>query len=326
MLRTVIVGLGRSGTGLHLPAIHKIHPGYDEPVLGLDPRAPRHLPGVTVCADPADAAARTDPARTVVHVCTPPGVRARVLRDLAPHGFTRFLVEKPLADDAAGLDALLHTAERLRLRIEPVSQWLSSALTRRIATRIAADGPGALREIRLVQRKPRFARSLTDSGHATAFDVEVPHALGVALALAGPGHVHHAGWSDLRTDTAVRPRLGRAWMTVRHDTGVRTRIESCLSAPLRERRIEIGLRRTTLTGFYPCSEADSYARLTTRDGPHRQDSTFEDDSLTTAIREAYDRFAADPPGGDDPASDALVINTAVVRMLADAKRLAGTTS
>jgi predicted dehydrogenase len=325
MLTSLIIGLGRAGAGLHLPALRRLPESLRDPgsdVLGLDPGiAPgAAFPGLTLVASARDAAVRTDPATTVVHLCTPPTARATVVAELAAHGFRRFLIEKPLAAGDADLEALLRVVHDYRLYVVPVSQWLTSALTGRIEKMITGGAFGPLRALEFRQRKPRFTRSLRDWAHPTAFDVEVPHALGVALTLAGSGRVGAAGWGALRTDDAVLPRLGTAWLTVAHDGGVRTWIESDLGSPVRERRIHARFAGGSVTGYYPCSEADHHAQLVIDDGRQRTWTTFVDDAITACLADAYRRFTAAAGLDPAPVTDGLAVNADVVRLLCEAKR------
>src|SRR4051812_7855479 len=102
MATSLIVGLGRSGVGLHLPAVRRLPRELRDPtrpVLGWDPAvgSGTEVPGVATVASAAEAAARADPTTTVTHVCTPPQDRADVLAALAAYGFRCFVIEKPLA-------------------------------------------------------------------------------------------------------------------------------------------------------------------------------------------------------------------------------------
>ena len=82
MLHTLIVGMGGSGRGLHLPALARVRaaaPGLltGAPVVAVDPfRPPAGVAGVVTAGSLEEAARLHPPARTVVHLCTPPGARA----------------------------------------------------------------------------------------------------------------------------------------------------------------------------------------------------------------------------------------------------------
>jgi predicted dehydrogenase len=329
MFRSLVVGLGRAGAGLHLPALDRLrqHPPVstvfaDEPVVGVDSApVPDFLPpGTVVWPALEQARAQLEPEATVVHVCTPPEGRDAVIEQLARLGFANLLVEKPLAVDVAQLARVEKLCRRYRLRLVVVAQWLVSSLTRRLEECVADGRFGELREIRVVQRKPRFSRSLATTGHPTAFDVEVPHALGVALRLAGPARLTDAAWSDLAAGGTVRPRLGTATLRLAHARGPSTRIASDLTAPVRERRITCEFADATVIGNYPVSQDDGYAQLALagRDRTTSEREVFPDDALPRFLRDAYQRFADGGPFGTD-----LAVAAEAVRLVDEAKRYCG---
>src|SRR6266498_95970 len=112
VFRSFVVGLGRSGAGLHLPVLRRTAglPNArqllgTEPPLVFDPRGlpggePRGpLTGVTATRSLAEAAALAQTDRTVVHVCTPPTARVRSEEHTSelqsrPHLVCRLLLEK----------------------------------------------------------------------------------------------------------------------------------------------------------------------------------------------------------------------------------------
>ncbi|WP_435129285.1 Gfo/Idh/MocA family oxidoreductase [Actinacidiphila sp. bgisy144] len=352
MLRTLVVGLGRAGAGLHLPVLAKARARQDrcfapEPVVGYDQdpaaRARHAGAGRHLVASLAAARRELDPERTVVHVCTPPVARVEVVSELLRLGFRKLLLEKPLAagpDDLARLLASLRQ-EGLRpdLRTAVVAPWLASTLTDRLAALVAGRGAeetqgprsavgvaagaldtlGALRQISVVQDKPRFQRSLATSGHPTAFDVEVPHALGVLLRLAGDAEVVSAGCTDLRVDGRCLPRLGGATLALAHRGGVRSVVRSDLTSPVRERRITLLFEHGTAVGHYPADSYDRYAqlRLTAADSATERREVFRDEALTEFMLRAYAYF-----GGDGPCPATVEQQARVVELLGRAKELA----
>ncbi|MFL1378480.1 Gfo/Idh/MocA family oxidoreductase [Nocardiopsis protaetiae] len=321
MLHTLIVGLGRSGRGLHAPSLAKARaaarglfaPG---PVLGHDPHR-AGAEGVTAVDSLEEAARRRPPRSTVVHLCTPPHLRAEPLERLARLGYRMVVVEKPLALDLAELAAIARLRRRWGLRLTVATPWTASTLSARLLAAHRSAAFGRLRTLTVLQHKPRFTRTLESAGHPTAFDVEVPHALAVAVALAGDAEVAAAELDDMAVDGLVLPGLGAARLDLVHHTGVLTRIESDLTAPLRERRIVLEFDGAVLTGHYPCSEADHTAQLTVAArgrGPTR--SVFTDDALTAFWRRCYARYAR-------PCHDLgdLPVHVEAVRLLAEAKGL-----
>jgi predicted dehydrogenase len=318
MPHTVVVGLGRSGAGLHLPVLTRLRATCPElfaahPIVGFDPRAGLALRdggldgAVEVVVDSLDRlAALVPPDDTVVHVCTPPGARVAVLTSLVAQGFRRMVVEKPLVGDLAALAAVERLRARHELDLVVVTHWLASTLTRRLTRLVRSGEHGLLTSITVRQDKPRFTRA-GNPAHGDAFDVEIPHALAVALTIAGPAELTGAGW----TDPHAGP-LGGAWLAVRHSGGTRTTIRSDLTSPVRRREITLRLRDTTVVGHYPVSADDHHAQVRVGAGPRE---VFEDEALGAFLLAAYRYFtgaAATPPGE-------FAVHAAVVRLLAAAR-------
>ena len=324
MFQTLIVGLGRSGRGLHLPVLSRAravqasqHLFDDRPIVAFNPwGAQPELADAVLVHSLVQASEITDPDRTVVHLCSPPAARVKVLEQLARLGFQKVIVEKPLAVDEQDLAEIAWLRRRWDLELMVVAPWLASTLTHRILQTLQGGELGALRSVFVVQRKPRFTRSLAGCGHPTAFDIEIPHSVGVALAIAGSADVSHARLTDMTFEDVVIPRLGSAWLSLDHENGVCTEIFSDLTSPTRERRITLKLEHGTITGHYPNSEADHTAQLSTTIKGSETRSVFLDDALTTFILRTYEHFAA--PRQD---SDNLTLNAEVVRLLSEAKRI-----
>jgi predicted dehydrogenase len=292
---------------------------FDEaPIIAFDPWGTHvELPDVAPVQSLAQAGQATDPEHTIVHLCSPPATRVELLEQLAWHGFRRVVVEKPLAVDVQELTEITRVRQQWNLDLVVVAPWLASALTQRIRQILRSGELGALHSVFMVQRKPRFTRSLTGCGHPTAFDIEMPHSVGVALAIAGNATVCHAQLTDMRFGDVVLPRLGSAWLSLDHENGVCTEIFSDLTSPTRERRITLKLERGTLIGHYSNSEADHTSQLTTTVGGREKVSVFHDDALTIFILQTYEHFAMQRRGN----SDDLTLNAEVVRLLSTAKRI-----
>lgn len=325
MFSSLIVGFGRSGRELHLPVLMRARAAQAsaglfraDPVVACDPfcldcAAPE---GAVLVRSVAHAARLVDPAATVVHVCTPPSARLETLEELATTGFRRLIVEKPLALDQRTVAGIIAARKRWRLDVNVVAPWLASALTDRVRELVASRELGRLRSIEIVQRKPRFRRSIVAQNHPSAFDIEVPHALAVALALAGSARVVNAGATDMVVDDLVMPRMGGAWLDLEHQSGVRTEIRSDLTSMVRERRITLRCDKGTIVGHYPCSAADDAAQLCTTVGSQESRTVFRNDDLTSFIVRAYERF------GSPVAMDLdLVLQAELVRLLEDARRI-----
>lgn len=352
MLNTFIVGGGRAGLGLHWPVLRKLRALPDEsglwspdpPVIWdvRDIREQALAEGLLPADSLAHAAALADPATTVVHLCTPPADRFATLQELADLGYTRIVVEKPLAVGTAGLEAIDMLARVRGLRLRVVSPWLASSLTEELAelVRYGAGGGagggapggelggelGALRSMSFTQFKPRWTRTLRSDNHTTAFDVELPHSLGVALRLAGDARITDAALTDMRIGDTVIPDMGGARLTLRHHNGVTTEIASDLTSPVRERRIGLRFDTGHVVGHYPISDVDHYATLTVHDGTGGGTPAprlLFDDALTSYVDGAYRDYAAGPDrsGGPDDRDD-YAIARRVVQLLREARLLA----
>ncbi|MFF0494488.1 Gfo/Idh/MocA family protein [Nocardia sp. NPDC004068] len=311
-MRAFIIGLGHAGRNLHLRALRGIPElcGGVEP-LGYDP-LPRPVAGVRPVGSPREALRHTDPRETVVHLCTPPAVRVEPVSELAALGFRTFLVEKPLAPTGEQARELLALARRHGLRVTVVAPWLSSAVTQRIRDIAASGELGAVRRIAFRQTKPRLAHTATSTAHADAFEVEPPHSVGVALALAGDAEPVAAWLRDTPpVDGRVFPGMGGAGLTLAHHGGAVTEIVSDLTDPLRTRRIEVDFERGRVTGHYSPSADD----LTGRVEIGGTVETFPDDALRTLFTRVYTR-----PDHDDPAD--LESQCRVVELLEAARALA----
>lgn len=324
MLHTLIIGMGRSGIGLHWPVLHRLKSDplhrslfSPEPPLGWDVRgdAAAVPPGVKVIRVLEHAPDLIDPACTVVHVCTPPQQRVDTVRRLAELGFRRLLIEKPLAGDAAAAQTIAELRTTLGLEIIVVAPWLDSELTRRARDLIESGRLGELRTMSFAQRKPRFQRTLRSTENLTVFDVEPPHSVGVALSLAGDAEVAAASWSDMRVDQSVVPTMGAGRLTLRH-AATRTRIFSNLTALVRERRLTLQFTGGRFVGHYPASENDPFACTVISTPAGVAENHFVDDSLTEFILRVYRRFAE-----KDETDRDFALNLRVVRLLDDAKAI-----
>ncbi|WP_034089295.1 Gfo/Idh/MocA family oxidoreductase [Streptacidiphilus albus] len=338
MFHTLVVGLGRAGAGLHIPVLLRARRAQPQlfapgPLVGVDPHpagAGRSGgsgagPELRLAASLRHVAQLPPPDRTVVHVCTPPVARVDIVGRLLDLGYRRLVLEKPLAVEPTQLRSLAGLFEASKAEVAVVAPWSASVLTDRLV-RLVADasptGPGRLRGIDVIQYKPRFQRSLATCGHPTAFDIEVPHALGVLLQLAGDAEVTAAGTTDLALGSALLPRLGSARLGLRHHSGVRSEIHSDLTSPVRERRITLHFDRGTAVGHYPGSADDEYAQLrftTGESGPPAAPEVFADDALTAFVLRSYAGFAAGFAGGPGFRAD-LERQFRVVELLSRAKQ------
>jgi predicted dehydrogenase len=328
MLKTLIVGCGRSGGHLHLPSVLRAREldraglFASQPPCAIDPRvSSRGLEEVNL-RRALEETGDLDPAHTVVHVCTPPAGRTTVIGTLAAYGFRRFIVEKPLASSMTELRWLERLVDRAALDVGVSVPWLSSVLTDRLKAELLEGSHGPLERIETVQDKSRFGRSLRNMDHASAFEVELPHAVALVSHLLGePLEVTAAASSDLRAEGAALPHMGGARIEALHREGVRSTMRSNLQAPRRERLLRLVFAAGTVTGYYAVGGEDPYAQIVhepPRESHHPCEVMF-DDPFPRMMLEWYRYFAGLTPR---PASD-FELHASVVRTIARARARCG---
>lgn len=330
MLKTLIVGYGRAGEGLHLPCLRKarLRPGgaglFADTVGVVDP-----VRASTSCHDAAGLARFEnlaqvrgfDPAETVVHICTPPDSHLTALRQVTDRGYTRILVEKPLVPSERELDEVLALQE-YGCDILVVANWLHSTLTARLRGLLQSGRFGGLRHLRFAQHKPRFSRTLDSRGNDSAFDVELPHQVALALHLAGEwAEVLSARSTDLCVNGTTVPHMGSARITLLHSAGLASTLTSRLDAFCRLRRIELEFDDHRVIGHYPIEGGECFAGLKVRgpDGRVLRSEVFADDPLTECFVACYRSFHGT---GEKPISD-VRFNAAIVSTICRAKDLCG---
>lgn len=330
-LRTLVVGAGRAGRGLHLTSLARARAlcpdGViaDAPPLVIDPSSSaRELAAEEFGAEIRERLEHgdADPSATVAHVCTPPLARVPVIRALGQLGYRDVLVEKPLATSLRDLDEIGDLVARYDLRLGVVSPWLSSSLTARLVEHMRAGDLGRVRRVTIFQHKPRFSRTLDGVHHPTAFDIEIPHSVALALVLCGPDAVVcDAACRHMEIDGVVMPFLGGARVRLRHAGGVVVDIQSDLTAPVRRRSVRVEGEAGALTGHYSICGDDHYVQLTRagRGSVRRSREIFLDEPFPRMLAEWYRGMAG---AGPMPVSD-LAFNRHVVELLCEAKLRAG---
>ncbi|WP_306317841.1 MULTISPECIES: Gfo/Idh/MocA family oxidoreductase [unclassified Streptomyces] len=294
---SVIVGYGRAGRDLHHRALRDAL-GARQPVTVVDPR-PADGPGGTWVPDVRAAVAELrgagcSPADAVFHIAVPPGVHLECLEQLLAVGARRFILEKPIAStlpEAVHLVDLVDVTGAVAL---PVSVWPASLVTAATEEIVAAGEIGEPLAYHMEQSKPRFRRSLQTAGHASAFEVELPHQLLLALHLAGPVAELSASraW-DLPLPTGRLPWLGGAEVRLRHHSGVMTTLLTDLASPVRRRRLHVHGTEGTLVADYPVSGDDDFGQIRIAGRPVRK--VVADAPLTRFIEQAYAHFRGEGP-------------------------------
>ncbi|MCB8924057.1 MAG: Gfo/Idh/MocA family oxidoreductase [Ardenticatenaceae bacterium] len=331
MLQTLIVGFGRAGRHLHWPCILKARKLssnrhlFDTTIGAVDPKFdhPGSLHNDSIHTFRNFASLKGfDPASTVVHICTAPANHLSVLRQVAELGYTKIIVEKPLAMSMCEVNEIVRLQEKWNLDLLIVAVWIHSTLTRWLKEAINSHEFGPLCQLAFEQHKSRVLQTLQSPGHASAFDVELPHQVALALYLGGHKvQVLDAAVSDMQAGTMVIPYMGTAQMTLHHDSGLDSFLSSDLTAQNRKRSITLSFNEHTIKGCFPASGNISYSRLAVYDHNLHllKSKVFEDDPLTTCFQEYYRYYNGEQ---HKPVSD-LPFNAIVVSVLTRAKVLSG---
>ncbi|GIQ68039.1 gfo/Idh/MocA family oxidoreductase [Xylanibacillus composti] len=330
MQKTLIIGFGRAGRGLHW---HCLRRAYADDVTGqlfnqtvgvVDPKADsrdREEPNLVFFSS-LNEVAGFDPDHTVVHICTPPELHEAMLSEAAEHGYTRIIMEKPLTTTMTQLDRIRLIQERYAIDLLVVANWLSSTLTERLHALIQSGVYGPLRHIKAEQDKPRLSRTIANPSHENAFDVEIPHLAALALFLGGTEiEVVSAESADMRIDGRIFPHMGRARMSMLHHRRLTSELHSNLEAPIRKRRIELYFDRHRVIGYYPSSQDDSFSWMKTygADGRLLEEKVMYDDTLSAVFMQYYNYYDG---RSSKPVSD-LAFNARVVSAICQAKSLCG---
>ncbi len=332
MRQTLIVGFGRSGRDLHLRCLRRVPSAAGNGAaagrigivdIGARPLSRLDTPDVEAFGSLAEARRQFD-SETIVHICTPPSTHLDVVREAARQGYSRIIVEKPLVDRLTDLAALRTLVNEHRLAVFVVANWLSSALTWRLRELLHNRPDRGWSRVTISQVKPRFSRSLSTLSQETIFDVEIPHQIALSLFLGGEGfEVRRAECSDMVVNSTRIPYMGKATITLEDKHGRVIVVYSDLTAPIRQRSVEVAFEDGTRTvGYYPSTDADSFSQLLTFQKEHDTPVAHEillDDPLAAFLREVYGYFEQ---AGRRPASD-VDFNTAVVSTISKAKAACG---
>jgi predicted dehydrogenase len=329
-LRPVIVGYGHAGRDLHHRCLLDLAERGLAPageVLVVDPRPPRDLPPGTSWVQTLDAAvaALPDPGDGVFHVTTPVGAHVPAVEALLAAGAKRIVLEKPVTRTSAQARQLAAGAATAGAWIIPVSVWPSSSITRRVAELIASDRIGTPIGLNMAQNKPRFRRSAADTdsdcGHRTAFEVELPHQVLLALHLGGPAAdiIDAASW-DMRLPDRSLPGMGGARVRLQHGGGFVSKLSTDLTAPMSQRRLTVTGTTGAIVADYPISGEDDFGQVWVSGDRERQ--VLVDGPLSRFLRQAYAHFA-----GEGPAPDCgLDSHIAAIELLERAALQAGPTA
>ncbi|MNI04289.1 putative oxidoreductase [compost metagenome] len=330
MLRSLIVGFGRAGRGLHLHCLRKAfadEPGADlfDPRIGaVDPRCNLSEPmehNLELFSSLDDVTA-FDKDSTVVHICTPPEQHLETLRQVAERGYTKIIMEKPLTTTLSELKKIREVHKEFDLDLLVVANWLSSSLTDRLYQLIQSEVYGQLRHVTAIQNKSRLSRTLANQSHGNAFDVEIPHLVALIMFLGGTKvEVVTAEADDMHIDDRIIPGMGRAHLSLLHRNGLTSELLSDLEAPVRQRCIHLYFDQYRVVGYYPSGQDDSYSRIRiySAEGHLISQQVMYDDPLTSVFTEYYQYYAGHC---GKPISD-MEFNAAVIAAIHQAKAKSG---
>jgi len=313
---TVIVGYGHAGRDVHHRALETMF-GPGHPVVAVDPQPRDGRPGAPLVPSlpAAIAAIGGDLASAIVHVTTPPIAHVPCVEDLVRHGARRIVLEKPVADSAAGSARLRELAADAH--IEPVSVWPHSRITDRVVALMRAATIGRPTSLRMEQSKPRFARSAASHAHQGAFDTEMPHQVLLALYLASPvtAVTDACTWPMVLAGGPV-PTLGGAVIRLVHANGVTSTLTTDLTATVRRRHLDVTGTGGEIHADYPLDAHEPYGQVRLVGQPSRE--ILRDAPLDQFLRAAYHRFRTDGP----PLPAGLDLHHRVIEILDTARAIA----
>lgn len=307
-LTSVIVGYGHAGRDLHHRCLRDLAgrgviPAG--PVLAVDPVRPYELAADTRWLPSLDDAleALPSPDAAVFHVTTPVGEHAPVITALLRAGATRIIVEKPVARTGAQARRIAADTGAAGAKVVPVSVWPVSEVTARVVEVLASGRIGTPRAISMEQSKPRFRRSVADInaswGHRSAFEVEMPHQVLLALYLAevlraGPVEqvLESSGWRMLLPAGELHG-MGGARVRMRHANGLLSTLVTDLTSPIRLRRLRIAGTDGAIVADYPISAEDDFGQVWVSGERDRQ--VVADAPLTAFLAGAYAYLTGDGP-------------------------------
>lgn len=330
-LRPVLVGYGHAGRDLHHRCLLDLAERGLAPrgeVLVVDPRQPRDLPPDTRWLPTLQAALDTlaHPEDGVFHVTNPVGAHVPTVEALLAAGAKRIVLEKPVTRTSAQARRLAADAATAGALIIPVSVWPSSEVTRRVIELIVAGRIGAPVGLYMSQNKPRFRRSTADTasgcGHRTAFEVELPHQVLLALHLGGPAHdvLDAASW-DMRLPDRLLPGMGGARVRLQHDHGFVSKLSTDLTSPMRQRRLTVTGTKGAIVADYPISGEDDFGQVWI--SGERDRHVLPDGPLSRFLERTYAHLAGTGPAPECGLDSHIAVIELIERALARAGHRGG---
>jgi predicted dehydrogenase len=323
-LNSIIVGYGYAGRNLHHPCIRKA--AADNAIsgkIGVVERCPKfehqcHGPVFRTFEEVRDF----HPLNTVVHIATPPEEHGPALYDAVASGYRMFIIEKPVGITRTDAGRLVKTATAHDLKIIPNLPWPGTPLTAQLVAIVESGTHGKLSRFEMVQHKSRPPRDRELAEGGSAFDIEMPHQIALALQVVrAGGTVIGASCKPYLSLNGPVPLMGGASMLLRQGDTV-TDLQSDLDAPLKERRVDLHLEDGwRVRAWYPVDGTDGSQRIVVYDekGQVRSQQKLWSDPMPALFVQAYRYFL-----GAGPAPLArLSLAVESVHLTCDAKSLCG---
>ncbi|MFI9274835.1 Gfo/Idh/MocA family protein [Kitasatospora sp. NPDC052896] len=285
-MRTVLVGYGHAARNLHRAAIEESVVGQlVHAMVAVDP----------VCPEDADLPVYPDlrglpdvSASDVFHVTVPPADHVGVVEEVIAAGGRHIIVEKPPATDGPSARRLLKACADAGAALYPVGVWNFSSGIQRVKRDIEA-GRRVL-HYEFEQSKNRIGRTLSNTAHTSAFEVELPHQVLAAIWLFGDiEDVVHAESRPLRHAGREIAHAGGAHVVVRHRSGLLGTLVGHLDKERRTRRLRVVCADGDLEVSLPRSKDETSSLY--RDGSGAV-TVIPDRPLTECLVAAYGAVGA----------------------------------
>ncbi len=332
-----IIGSGRAAV-LHLEAYLRLWEGEALPQIQIalgqvvHPRIhalAKAYPERVYLTTPQEMMKRKQ-ADSVVDICTPTATHRIVLEKLFKHGFSRFLVEKPLVTTKEDLERIRSLPVRLAL----MQNYLFSRATMRVLN-LVQSGEILPTSMVSVFDKDRTRDSIAMRGFYNGepphvFTIELPHQLYLAAAFLGPARVVSACSSDMVVEGRSLPHHGAGMIQLEHEAaGVRnvqhpcSLHSSCLTSGNPVRRVLLTSDGgETLSVDFPTNRNDLTSRIEMKDqtGVVHSELFQDDDMIKMALHHHYTALsqgtADSPPDPPDIKRSTELIIDALYRSVA----------
>ncbi len=312
-VKTVLVGYGHAARNLHRAALDESNlDGVIEDILVVDPYC---APGtdVEIYKNLHDLPATS--SSDVFHVTVPPADHAAVVEEIIALGAKRIIVEKPLATDGQSARRIVKACAEADVALYPVGVWPFSSGMRRLRQDLITRSMKPL-HYEFEQSKNRIARTLENSSHTSAFDIELPHQLLAAIWLFGEiTEVLHSESRPMVADGRELPHAGGVFVVVKHRDGTVGTHIGHLDKESRTRRLRVSCDNGDLEVTLPRSKEERSSFY--RDATGRV-AEFPDRPLTEFVRSAYRAGPA-----DDQAVSLVDLHVHCIDILDLARRKAG---